>query len=250
MPHAMHSEPLRQRLLPLCATGLTLTVDGLRLLDDLNFEITAGGATVILGPNGAGKTLLLKICHGLMKPSGGKVFWADGQSTRPTRQHALVFQRPVLLRRTVRANIDYVLRLDDGMSRDQRLARVAEMLRITGLGELSDRPARALSGGEQQRLALSRAWALTPEVMFLDEPTANLDPAATRAVEELIAEIQAAGTTIVLSTHDLAQARRLASAVLFIHRGRLIEHAPAEQFFNAPATPEAKAFVRGELLWQ
>jgi tungstate transport system ATP-binding protein len=126
---------------------------------------------------------------------------------------------------------------------------VREVLEDTGLTLLAHRPARTLSIGEQQRLALARAWAAAPEVLFLDEPTANLDPAATRAIEEVIAAIDLTGTKIVMTTHDLGQARRLADEIVFLHRGRLLEQRPAAEFFARPATPEAAAFIEGRLLW-
>jgi len=160
----------------------------------------------------------------------------------------MVFQRPVLLRRSTAANIAYVLRLQ-GMPRRQRRATVVEVLELAGLVPLAARPARVLSGGEQQRLALARAWALRPQVLFLDEPTASLDPAATRAVEALLDQMYQTGTKIVRTTHDLGQAQRLADEVLFLHQGRLVEFAPATAFFTNPQSKEAAAFLAGKLVW-
>jgi tungstate transport system ATP-binding protein len=160
----------------------------------------------------------------------------------------MVFQRPVLLRRSTAANISYVLRLQ-GVPRRQRRATVEEVLELAGLLPLAARPARVLSGGEQQRLALARAWALKPQVLFLDEPTASLDPAATRAVEALLDQMYQTGTKIMLTTHDLGQARRLADEVLFLHQGRLVEFAPAPAFFTNPQSKETAAFLAGELVW-
>jgi tungstate transport system ATP-binding protein len=160
----------------------------------------------------------------------------------------MVFQRPVMLRRSAAANIDYALSLT-GLDRATRARRVEEALERTGLAPLARRPARVLSGGEQQRLALARAWALGPDVVFLDEPTASLDPAATRAVEDIVNAFHNSGAKIVMTTHDLGQARRLADEVIFLHRGRMLERESAERFFSAPASAEARAFVRGELLW-
>jgi tungstate transport system ATP-binding protein len=160
----------------------------------------------------------------------------------------MVFQHPVMLRRSARANIDYALRLHR-IPRRLRAARIGDVLADTGLGPLADQAARQLSIGEQQRLALARAWATAPDVLFLDEPTASLDPAATRAVEEIISAIDLTGTKIVMTTHDLGQARRLADEIVFLHRGRLLEHRPAADFFAGPATAEAAAFVAGRLLW-
>ena len=233
-------------LLPLRVSGLGYAAGGAPLLDGLSFTLDRGPPTVILGPNGAGKSLLLRLCHGLLTPSAGRIVWNDG-GAGPGR-HALVFQRPVMLRRSVAANIDYALG-GHGLGRAERRRRVEEALRLGGLEALAGRSARVLSGGEQQRLAIVRAWACRPAVLFLDEPTANLDPAATGVIERLIAGIDAAGSKIVMTTHDLGQARRLAGEVLFLHRGRLIEHGPAEAFFAGPATAEARAFIAGSLLW-
>jgi tungstate transport system ATP-binding protein len=160
----------------------------------------------------------------------------------------MVFQRPVMLRRSALANVEYALKLR-GMHRKARHDRAREMLARTGLGALARMPARALSGGEQQRLALARAWAIEPEILFLDEPTANLDPAAVRMVEEIIGAIHAAGTKIVMTTHDLAQARRLADEIIFLHRGRVVERREADSFFSRPETEAARAFVEGRLHW-
>jgi tungstate transport system ATP-binding protein len=160
----------------------------------------------------------------------------------------MVFQRPVLLRRSVLANTLYPLKLA-GLPREACLARAKEALALVGLADRVQDPARRLSVGQQQRLALARAAALQPELLFLDEPSASLDPAATRAVEEIVLKLAERGTKIVMTTHDLAQARRLAGDVVFLHRGRVLEQAPAEAFFQEPATEIARAFLRGELVW-
>lgn len=234
-------------ILPLRVSGLSYAVGGRSLLDDVGFEIAAGSRTLILGPNGAGKSLTLRLCHGLLTPTAGTVAWA-GPGGADRRRHAMVFQRPVLLRRTARANLLHALALA-GRSRAAARQAVDRTLARFGLTDLADRPARVLSGGEQQRLAMARAWALEPELLFLDEPTAALDPAATRAVEEMIAAFHGAGTAIVMTSHDLGQARRLADRVLFLHRGRLLEDSPADRFFDRPASAEAAAFLTGDLLW-
>jgi len=160
----------------------------------------------------------------------------------------MVFQRPVMLRRSALGNVIYGLKLA-GKSRKEREVRAQEVLDAVGLAYLANKPARVLSGGEQQRLALARAWALRPEVMFLDEPTANLDPGATREVESIVARIHASGTKIVMTTHNLGQARRLGDEILFISGGRLVERTPVERFFAKPESAEAAAFVKGELPW-
>jgi tungstate transport system ATP-binding protein len=234
-------------VLPLYAEGLGFTAGGVAILRDVSLVIEAGPPTLIIGPNGAGKSVLLRLLHGLLSPSAGHVAWAAGaEAVRP--HQAMVFQRPVMLRRSVRATAAYPW-TRAGLARAERPARARAVLEQVGLAEMAERPARGLSGGEQQRLALARASALAPEVLFLDEPSANLDPAATRAVEAIIADIAARGTKVVMTTHDLGQARRLAGEILFLHRGRALEQRPAPDFFAAPATPEAAAFLRGELVW-
>ena len=215
------------------------------LIKDLNLTLDAGPRTMIVGPNGAGKSLLLRLCHGLLRPSEGAVEWAAPDAAK---RQAMVFQRPVMLRRSAAANIEYALSLGK-VDKAQRAPIVQEVLERTGLTRHAHAPARLLSGGEQQRLAIARAWALKPQVLFLDEPTANLDPSATHQIEELVDAIHAQGTKIVMTTHDLGQAKRLGDEVLFLHRGRLLERAPAAQFFEAPGNDLAQAFVKGELLW-
>ncbi|MGH8615230.1 MAG: ATP-binding cassette domain-containing protein [Gammaproteobacteria bacterium] len=235
-------------ILPLRLVGVCFEAGGQRLLHDLSFTLQGGGASVILGPNGAGKSLLLKLCHGVIEPTRGQRLWEGPDGARASQRQAMMFQRPVVLRRSVAANIAYALRLRK-VPRSERAARLKHVLDLTGLAPLAHRHARVLSGGEQQRLALARAWATQPEVLFLDEPTANLDPAATCAVEDLITTIRSSGLKIVMTTHDLGQARRLGDEVLFLHHGRLIERGDAGPFFEQPARPEARAFIRGELLW-
>jgi tungstate transport system ATP-binding protein len=235
------------QILPLRLDGVGFAVRGKKLIADLSFALDAGPRTVILGPNGAGKSLTLRLCHGLIRPSTGAVVWQGTAATDSRRRQAMVFQRPVMLRRSVAANVDYALALA-GVRRVERRARIADALEQTRLADLADRPARVLSIGEQQRLALARVWALQVEIVFLDEPTASLDPGATRAVEAIVNAMDAAGTKIVMTTHDMGQARRMADEILFLHQGRLIERAPADEFFARPRTREAQAFVRGELL--
>ncbi len=234
-----------ETILPLRAEGLGFTAGGVAILQDVTLTIDAGGPTVIIGPNGAGKSVLLRLLHGLIAPSEGRVTWSRPAAAR---HQSMVFQRPVLLRRSVIGNLDYPLRLA-GIGAAERGRRAHEALAMVGLAALAERPARRLSVGEQQRLALARAAALAPEVLFLDEPSASLDPAATRAVEEIVMALAARGTRIVMTTHDLGQARRLAAEVVFLHRGRVREHTPAAAFFAAPTTPEAAAFLRGDLVW-
>lgn len=232
-------------ILPLRAGELRYEAGGVSLIKDISFTLEAGTRTIVLGHNGAGKSLLLRLCHGLIAPTGGSVSWSGPD---PGRRQAMVFQRPVMLRRTAAANIDYALRIR-GVPRAERRRRIVDALKQTRLYRHADRQARTLSFGEQQRLALARAWAIKPDVLFLDEPTASLDPAVTRSIEDLINLIHDAGTKIVMSTHDLGQARRLADEILFLHRGRLVAHAPADDVLNASNREEIRAFVEGELYW-
>ena len=234
-------------ILPLTVTGLCYRAGGVAVLSDVSLRIGLRSRNVVLGPNGAGKSVLLRMLHGLLAPSAGRIDWAIDDPSRVRRSQAMVFQRPVLLRRSARDNIEFALRVG-GMRRNLRAAARSALERV-GLSSLEERPARLCSVGEQQRIALARAWALRPDVLFLDEPTASLDPTATKAIEEVVTAMHKGGTTIVMTTHDLGQARRIADRVLFLHRGRLVEDAPAGEFFLRPRSPEAAAFTRGELLW-
>ncbi|HEU5175946.1 MAG TPA: phosphate ABC transporter ATP-binding protein [Burkholderiales bacterium] len=218
-------------------------VSFLHVLQPLSLQIEAGPSTIILGANGAGKSVLMRLMHGLLAPSGGRVSWSGAD---PRRRQAMVFQRPVMLRRSAFQNVLYALDVA-GVAGAERLA--TDALAEVGLAHVAHQPARVLSGGEQQRLALARAWALHPEVLFLDEPTASLDPTATREIEAVIRAFDASGTKIVMATHNLGQARRLGDEVIYLHQGRMVERAPVEKFFAEPATPEATAFIKGELPW-
>ncbi len=234
-------------MLPLELVNVCYAVNGKAILDAISVDIDAGPRTVILGPNGAGKSVLMRICHGLLAPTSGTVVWRTANGGR--RRQAMVFQRPVMLRRSVLANVVYGLKLS-GFSRAESELRSHDVLEAVGLEQRAQQPARKLSGGEQQRLALARAWALGPEVLFLDEPTANLDPRAARDVESIIKAIHATGTKIVMTTHNLGQARRLGDEILFMSDGKIVERASVEQFFREPQSAEAKAFIKAELPWQ
>lgn len=231
--------------LPIVAADVTVVRRGTRVLDAIDVTIAARSRTFILGANGAGKSTLLRVLHGLIAPDTGSVTWG-GAAARPGRQ-AMVFQRPVLLRRSAAGNLRHALALAGVRGREAD-RRVDDALARVGLAAIADRPARVLSGGEQQRLALARASALEPEVLFLDEPTASLDPAATRAVECIVEAIHARGTTIVMTTHSLGQAKRLADTVIFIGAGRATECSDAAQFFSAPRSTEGRNFLEGERL--
>ncbi|WP_173405767.1 energy-coupling factor ABC transporter ATP-binding protein [Afipia birgiae] len=216
------------------------------ILDRLTLTLSSGSPTLVIGPNGAGKSTLLRLCMGLAVPTEGRITWGGRADAKPTRR-AFVFQRPVMLRRTVSANVAYGL-THAGYPRAKLAARTAELLERVGLSDLAMRPARRLSGGEQQRLALARALARDPELLLLDEPTASLDPAATRGVEEIVRDTAQSGIKIVMASHDLGQVRRLAGDVVFMVRGNVREQTPAEDFLKNPSTSEAAAFVRGDLV--
>jgi tungstate transport system ATP-binding protein len=232
--------------LPLVLEDVSLQAGATMILDRLSLTVAPGAPTLIVGPNGAGKTSLLRLCMGLATPSAGRISWGGRTDSKPVRR-AILFQRPVMLRRTVAANVGYAL-AQAGAPRSQRIPRVAALLDRVGLADLAQRPARRLSGGEQQRLALARALARDPEILLLDEPTANLDPAATRSVEEIVLMAAQSGIKIVMASHDLGQVRRLAGDVVFLVRGALCEQDRAADFLDNPTTPEAAAFLRGDLV--
>lgn len=218
---------------------LSLTEGGTRIVEDVSLSLSAQ-RSVVLGPNGAGKSTLLRLIHGLLHPSGGALHWPQALA------QAMVFQRPVMLRTTAMANVIYGLKLK-GYAATECEQRARQALARVGLEALAKRPARLLSGGEQQRVALARAWALEPELLILDEPTASLDPASSREVERIVNEIAATGTRILMTTHNLGQARRLAEEIVFIDRGRIVEQTPAEQFFTQPETEAAQRFLKEEI---
>ena len=232
--------------LPIVLQEVRYAVRDLTILDRVSLTFAPGPPTVLIGPNGSGKTTLLRVAMGLIEPASGRVTWG-GRVQVPPMRRAIVFQRPAMLRRSAAANIQYAL-ASAGIARPQWAARIEELLALVGLAGYGDRPARRLSGGEQQRLALARGLARDPQVLFLDEPTASLDPAATKAVEDVVRAVVARGIKVVLSTHDLGVARRLAGAVVLLHRGRVIESGPAAAFFAGPKTQQARHFVAGELL--
>lgn len=217
---------------------------GHRALDGVSLTL-ARGSTAILGANGAGKSVLLRVMHGLLQPSAGVIAWQG------VPRLAMVFQKPVLLRRSALDNVIYGLQLSP-RHRTEPVARLRERaelaLRRVGLSHLAQRPGRVLSGGEQQRIALARAWALEPDVLLLDEPTASLDPAAVRAVEDIVGEIAAGGTSIVMTTHHRGLARRFADSVVFLETGRVAEHTPVQEFFVQARSPGGQAYLQGEVV--
>jgi tungstate transport system ATP-binding protein len=216
------------------------------ILDRISIVFSTGAPTVLVGPNGSGKTTLLRAAMGLVHASRGVISWGGREVSAPTRR-AIVFQHPVMLRRGAAANIRYALAAA-GVPRAARVQRAAELLSLVGLEGVASRPARRLSGGEQQRLSLARALARDPAVLFLDEPTASLDPAATKAIEDMVRDISARGIKVVMATHDLGEAKRLAGEIVLLHRGAVIECGAANAFFAAPRSEETRKFINGELL--
>jgi tungstate transport system ATP-binding protein len=235
-------------VLPVSATGLVIERAGRRLVDVPEITVSGRALTVILGPNGAGKSLLLRSLCNLVQPDRGRVLWGGARPARALAMRVgLVFQTPKLLRRSALANIVYALRLA-GVAWRERKARGLAALDQAGLGDLAHAPARLLSGGEQQRLQVVRALSVAPEVLFLDEPTASADPASTAAIEDLVRRAAGNGTKIVLVTHDLGQARRMAEEVIFMNRGQIVECAPAASFFHQPRSEAARAYLSGQIV--
>jgi tungstate transport system ATP-binding protein len=212
-------------------------------LQGVDLALHRGDRLVLVGANGSGKTTLLRLLHGLVAHEGLR------EVAGPAPIIAMVFQRPFLLRLTVRQNLLLALWLR-GVPRGERAARAAEALHRVGLESHAARVAQALSGGQQQRLAIARAWALRPDLLLLDEPTASLDPSAKREVEALIEQIAGEGVTVVMSTHNLGQAKRLAQRVAYLEGGRMIVERPVDRFFGEPLPDAAAQFVRGELPWR
>ncbi len=230
--------------LPIVFEHVALQAGDVSVLRSISLALAPGVPTALIGPNGAGKTTLIRVAASLIAPTSGRVSWG-GKPGTDGRRIAVVFQRPVMLRRSAAANVAYAL---PRCSARERRLRTSELLLQVGLAHLAERPARRLSGGDQQRLALARALAREPEVLFLDEPTASLDPASTKTVEDVVRAVAASGVKIVAATQNLGQARRLAGDVVFMLRGRVHERATADQFFSAPQTAEAAAFLNGDLV--
>jgi len=232
--------------LPLMLVEARIIAREVTILDHITLTIAAGSPTILIGPNGSGKTTLLRAAMGLIPLTSGHITWGGRETASPAHR-AITFQRPAMLRRSTAGNVRYALAAAN-VPRAKRPERAAELLALVGLEKFGDRPARRLSGGEQQRLALARALARDPAVLFLDEPTASLDPHATKAIEDIIRAVSARGVKVVMSTHDLGQAKRLGGEIALLHRGRLIETAPVDGFFARPRTEEARKFIAGELL--
>ncbi len=223
-----------------------LQADGDTLLGPLSLHVETAGITAVMGANGAGKSLFLRLCHGLLTPSQGRLTWAGRGAVATRRSRAFVFQSPPLLRRSIAENVTFPLQTSS-IARSEWPARVEARLREARLWGRAGLPAARLSGGERQRMALARALVTDPDVILMDEPAASLDPASTRALEKMITKIAASGVKIYLATHDVAQARRLAEDVLFFSGGRLAEQADAAQFFAGPQSEAARQYLEGSL---
>ncbi len=232
--------------LPIRFENVTVTAGAVTILDGISLQLNEGSPAILIGPNGSGKSTLLRVAMGLLKPSQGRVTWGGREDVPPTRR-AIVLQRSTMLRRTASGNVRYALHAS-GVPRSEQQRRIDELLALVGLEQLAERPARRLSGGDQQRLALARALARDPAILFLDEPTASLDPAATKSIEDIVRAVSQRGIKVVMATHNLGEARRLAGDVVMLHRGRVIETGPAASFFKTPQTGEASSFLAGELL--
>lgn len=224
--------------------NLVYEAQGKILLDIADLCLGDSGITVVMGPNGAGKSLLLRLMHNLLPPTQGQILCrGKALSAQIARKQALVLQTPVLLRRTTEANVRFVLKV-----RGKPLSKAQALLKLVDLDDLAKTPARRLSGGERQRLAIAQALATDPDVLFLDEPTASLDPSSIQSIERIVRRTAAYGVRIVFVTHDAAQARRLADDVVFLSGGRVLEHTPADRFFDEPVTRAARDYLDGRLL--
>ena len=235
-PHVALGRPL------LSLHEVSVRFGSVQALRGVTTEVRRGDFVALVGANGSGKTTLLRALHGLLAHAGRREVHVPGL------MQAMVFQRPFMLRLSAWRNLLIALWLA-GVPRAERVARALEGLGRVGLAALRDRPARALSGGQQQRLALARAWALRPDLLFLDEPTASLDPSAKQEVEAVLADFARSGMTIVMSTHNLGQAKRLATRVLFLDGGEVRADLQTEEFFEQPVEARADLFLKGELTW-
>lgn len=233
-------------LFPVVLSGATLRRGQKALIGPVDLTLQADGVTVVIGPNGAGKTSFLRMLHGIARLGAGSITWScDPLEAR--QKQAFVFQHPVMMRRSVLGNLIYPLRLAK-MARPKARALAIKAAQDIGLGDALDRPAPFLSGGERQKLALARALITKPDLLFLDEPCASLDGRATREIEEILTRAATAGTRLIMSTHDMGQARRLATETLFLLNGNIHEHGPASTFFEGPKTAQACAFLKGDIV--
>ena len=232
-------------LTPIVISNLSLLLGEIKILDKINCKIYNESTIAILGPNGAGKSMFLKSINGLIGVESRKIYFNSREINDHIRKDmALVFQKPTLLRRTVLENMQFVLEKKNKISNLQ----ITNLLQRVGLDIYKYKPARLLSGGEQQRLSLARALLINPSLLLLDEPTANLDPYSLNLIEEIILDENKKGKTIILTTHDMGQAKRLAKEILFFNKGKLLEQTKAINFFKKPKTKEAQSYINGKIL--
>lgn len=234
-------------LFPLTLTGAVVRVKGTHLLGPVTTTISKQGVSIVLGPNGSGKTTFLRLLHGLERCRDGQITWGDVDREIANRSQSYVFQSPIILRRSVIENIAYPLRLRN-VRRAKAEKEAAKWIREVGLEERAHLDARNLSGGEKQKLSLARALITDPQLLILDEPSANLDGASTRDIERLVLLAKEKGCKIIMATHDFGQAKRLADNILFFHHGKILEQGSADEFFEEPKTLEGRAFLRGDIL--
>ncbi len=233
-------------ILPLAIEGAKVRRRGKTLVGPVDLSLGAGGVTIVIGPNGAGKTTLLRMAHGLERLSEGTVQWS-APIEEARRKQAFVFQSPIMMRRSVRDNLAFPLTLA-GTARSEARQIAEDWADRVGLSDALMRQATVLSGGERQKLALARALIREPEVLFLDEPCASLDGRATREIEEILKTAATNGTRLIMSTHDMGQARRLADEVVFMLHGKVHEVGPASVVLETPETAQAGAFIRGDIV--
>ena len=230
--------------LPICIKDLNFVLDEKRILSRINLSINSDDVTVIMGPNGAGKSIFLKILNGILTPTSGYITWNGKNFFSETLNiQAFVFQKPILLRRSVIANLDYI----DGIYRYEKNLNKEHLLEIVQLLKQKKQPARMLSLGEQQRLSLIRSLMLRPNLLLLDEPTANLDPASTKIIEDIVLNLKMMGIKIIFVTHNILQAKRIADDIIFLNQGKMVEHLDKEEFFSNSKSIEVQNYLNGIL---
>ena len=235
------------QFLPLITKDLSYAVNGTKLIKGISLEVNTDGTTIILGHNGSGKSLLLKLLHGVITPSFGQVTWNDNVPTSNQYWRAFLLQTPSFFKQTVQYNIEFVLRIA-GVPTNEHKTRCQHALEICGLANLCHRNTHSLSGGELQKLSLARAWVVKPHVVLLDEPTVALDPPSALGFENIIQQFKQSATKVIMTTHDLAQAKRLADEIIFIDAGNVIEQSQAREFFSGPQSRQAQNFIKGKLI--
>lgn len=234
------------RHLPLLVRNLSYSTNRQQLIKNINLEVNSAGITIILGHNGAGKSLLMKLLHGVLPATAGDIFWHRTKPGTDQYWRTFVLQKPTFFQRSVRFNLEFVLNIAK-VPIEEREQLCQQVLNICGLSEVSERCASVLSGGEKQRLSLARAWVLDPGVILLDEPTVALDPPAIKTFEALIGQFEKNQTKVFMTTHDLAQAKRLANDIIFIDKGEIVEQRDAKDFFTSPHSKVAQNFLAGKL---